>query len=381
MAQSVQEANDLFMKNSLIRNYFMANFPITAAGQVIDIELDSIPGWATHIDLMVYADLLITVGAGGAAPSISPFAPFNLFSDCQVSLGGGPFLRANPYFYFLRELATHRSWIPGNSYPLTPTYGTSLVYNVPMVNAPAGAATDNYWRFPIRIPLQPHPLSAMGLLPLGTASVKAKVRLTVTPSLYGTDQYVSPLYGGTNVTSVVIGITQNSWVSPNIMFRTTPATKADVPTPTAGYVLNVQERAINFTSAGALTPVKFPDPFKYLRLWFIVIDGTGAPNTSAVTNFELDLTPGYPQFNWSTPQSLMQYYNYIQRKFETNLPVGVFVHDLYAGADPYLPNDTQMIDGTVFQTLQAQIAVAAGTNVGSPARIISYAEALSPVAF
>ena len=189
-----------------------------------------------------------------------------------------------------------------------------------------------------------------------------------------------PLKRGTGATAA-IGSAQQSWVAPNINYRTTPATKGDVPTPTIGYVLNVQERASNFTSAGALTPIHFPDPFKYMRLWHIIIDGTGAPNTTGVTNFELDLTPGYPQFNFATQAALMHYFNQIRRLYQTDLPVGVFVHDLYAGSDPYNPNDTQIIDGTVFQTLQTQVAVSAATNVGSPARIITYAEALSPVAF
>lgn len=382
MAQSVQDTNTLFMQNALVRNYSMPAVTITAGqagGQVIDIELDSVPGWASDIDLMVYADLAITVAGGGAAPTISPFAPYNLFSDVQVSLGGGPFQRVNPYFYFLRQLASHRGWAQGLT-ALTPAYGTSAVYNLPAVNAPAGATTDNYWRFPIRIPLQVHPGIVMGHIPMGTASVKVKVRLTVAAALVGNDQYLNPLNGGTGATAA-IGSAAQSWVAPNINYRTTPATKQDVPNPTIGYVLNVQERASNFTSAGALTPIHFPDPFKYMRLWHIIIDGTGAPNTTGVTNFELDLTPGYPQFNYSTPASLMHYFNQIRRLYQTDLPVGVFVHDLYSGSDPYNPNDTQLIDGTVFQTLQTQIAVSAATNVGSPARIITYAEALSPVAF
>ncbi len=383
MAATVQEINNNFLANALRRNWAMPTFTVNAGqsgGQVLDIELDSVPGWASHIDVMCLIALGITCGATATAPSISPFAPFNIFSDCQVSLGGGPFQRVNPYFYFLRELAMHKGWAGGSL--LTPAYAASTVYNLPAVNAPSSTTTENVWRFPIRIPLQVHPKSMMGHLPMGTAAVKAKLRLTVTPALYGSDQYISPLYGGTNVTGVTIsaGATP-SWIQPNIQFLTTPALKADLGQPNIGYLLNVQEKATNFTAAGALSPIHFPDPFKYMRLWHVVIDGTGAPNSSAVSAFELDLTPGYPQFNYNSPGSMMDYFNKTRRKFETDLPVGVFLHDLFTGSDNYNPNDTQIIDGTVYQTLQTQIMVAAATNIASPARIITYAEALNPVSF
>jgi hypothetical protein len=381
MAQSMADVNNIFMRNALRRNWSMPASTITAGqagGQTLDIELDSGPGWASHIDLMCLFDLAITVAGGGGAPTMSQFAPWNLFSDCQVSLGGGPFQRVSPYFYHLREIASARGWVGGST--LATAYAAAAVQNIPAINAPAGATTNNIWRFPIRIPLQVAPGNVMGHLPMGTAAVKAKIRLTVTSALYGTDQYLSPLFGGVGVTAAV-GASVQSWVQPNITFLTTPALKADIGQPQISYLLNVQEKATNFTSAGALTPIHFPDPFKYMRLYHVVIDGTGAPNSTGVINFELDLTPGYPQFSYSGPQSMMDYFNKVRREYQTDLPVGVFVHDLFSGSDPYNPNDSQIVDGTVYQTLQTQLAVSAATNVASPARIITYAEALSPVSF
>jgi hypothetical protein len=381
MAKSIQDVNTNFIRAALRRNYAMPNQAITAGqagGQTIDIEIDSVPGWATEINLMCQLDLAITVAGGGGAPTMSQFAPQNIFSDCQISLGGGPFQRVNPYFYFLRDLAMARGWAGGSL--LTPAYQANSVYNVPAINAPAGATTNNVWMFPIRIPLQVVPGNVLGLVPMGSAAVKTKVRLTLTPALYGQDQYLNPLNGGVGV-SVVVGASVASWVQPNITYLTTPALKTDIGQPQIGYLLNVQERATNFTAAGALTPIRFPDPFKYLRLWHIIIDGTGAPNTTGVSAFEMDLTPGYPQFNYNGAQPLMSYFNDIRKLYHTDLPVGVFVHDLFAGSDNYNPNDSQIVDGTLYQTLQTQVGVAAAFNVGSPARIITFAEALNPVAF
>ena len=383
MAQmSAAEINKNFLNTALRRNWSMPTFAINAggaaSGQVIDLELDSVPGWASHIDVMCLLDIAITLAAGGTAPSLSPFAPFNFFSSVEVSLGGGPFQRVNPFFYFLRELAMHKGWAGGSV--LSPAYAAASVYSIPAVDATAGTTTDNVWRFPIRIPLQVAPGSMLGHLPIGTSAVKAKIRFTVASALYGTDQYTSPLYGGTGVTAAV-GTDSPSWVQPNITFLTTPALKAELGQPTINYLLNVQEKSTPFTAAGALTPIHFPDPFKFMRLWHIVIDGTGAPNTAGVTNFELDLTPGYPQYNFAGPGPMMDYFNKTRRKYETDLPVGVFVHDLFAGSDNANPNDTQIIDGTVYQTLQTQIMLSAASNVASPARIITYAEALAPVAF
>ncbi|MCL6594260.1 MAG: hypothetical protein K6T31_09815, partial [Alicyclobacillus sp.] len=241
---------------------------------------------------------------------------------------------------------------------------------------------DNVWQFVIRIPLQVQEGSVFGLLPSGNASVKGKIRLYLQNTMVGTDQYQNPLYGGSQVT-VSIGNSQQSFVQPTILYYTSPAAaKQPLPTPTIGRVLNLQEKATAFVGAGTLTPIKFPDPFIYLRLYHIVIDGTGAPaGTSEVNAFELDLVPGYPQFNYPTSQAIQEYIYKMERLYRQKMPTGVYVFDLFAGSDPENPNDTQAIDGTVFQTLQTQIGVTASTNVSNPAKIVTYAEALSPVAF
>ncbi|MCL6443358.1 MAG: hypothetical protein K6T83_07870 [Alicyclobacillus sp.] len=384
-AQNIIANNLAFLDQALERNHKMVNYSIKQAGQYIDIELDDVPGWAYEIELTVFLDLAITVGSGGSAPNMSPFAPWNVFSSYELSLGGGPFQRVNPYFAYLRQLVMRPGWDPMGSLPKSYTYAQTTTWSVPPINAPAGATTDNYWQFDIRIPLQAKdgyqdPTCIYGHLPLGNASPHAKLRLQVASQLYGTDQYACPLYGGTNVTSVAIGTAQTSWVQPNIWYRTAPAI-GTVPTPTIGYILNVQERATNFVGAGVSTPVKFTDPWQYLRLWHIVIDGTGAPNSTGVTNFELDLSPDFPQFRFDSPQTLQNYFNRIRRLYKQDLPTGVFVFDLWSGSDPSHPNGTQIIDGSYFQTLQTQVAVSSTTNTASPARIITYAEALSPVNF
>lgn len=371
MAQDVMQMNQQFIYNALERNFPMANVSITQLGQLIDIELDSVPGYASSIDLSLYLNINL---AYTVAPSLSQFAPYNFFNNVQISLGGGPFQRVSPYFYYLREIVMNETWTPDSSLKSF-AYSSTTEYSLPAV-----AAGDNFWRFNVRVPLQTQYGSVKGLLPLGTSSVKAKIRLTVASTLHGTDQYLNPLYGGTAVTAT-LGTAQTSYITPNINFFTTPATRADVPNPMVGHVLNVQERATAFVGAGALTPIKFPDPFRYLRLWHIVIDGTGAPVTTPVTNFELDLSPGYPQYNYNSVGSLQSYFYKSRRAYGTDLPTGVFVFDLWGGNDPKNPNGTQTIDGTIFQTLQTQLAVTAATNVASPAKIITFAEALSPVNF
>jgi hypothetical protein len=374
------DPNTAFLLNTQRKNWDMPNVNFTSPGQVLDIELDSLPGWLESIDLSCFVDVNV---AATALPSLSPFAPYNIFRYVEVSLGGGPFQRVHPYFYLLREMAMNPGWVPnfgGQTGPsgVANTYPASVAWNIPAI-----AAGDNYWQFTMRIPLQAKPSSVIGHIPLGSASVKAKIRLTLTTQLYGNDQYTSPLYGGTGVTAT-IGNAKASYVQPNLNYRTTPAVKADIPNPQIGAVLNVQERIASFVGAGSLTPIKYPDPYTYLRLWHIVVDGTGAPNSSAVTNFELDLTPGLPQFNYKTPGSMQNYFSKIRRLYQGDLPTGVFCFDLWnegGTGNPRNPDGTQVIDGRIFQTLQTQLAVSAATNVGSPAKIITFAEALSPVGF
>lgn len=383
MAQATAtNANAAFLQNALERNYAMSTFAVTQNGQVLDIELDSVPGWAYAIDLTVQMSVDITVATGGSAPSMSQFAPWNVFSDCQLSLGGGPFQRVSPFFYALRERAMgFGSWRPGYGGVDTFAYASTTEWSIPAINAPANATTTNVWKFTIRIPLQIQHGSIIGHLPLGNSAVRGKLRLTVAPTFYGTDQFMNPLYGGTNVTSAVVSTTGTSYVQPNILYRTTPAIGGQLPTPQIGYVLNVQQRASAFVGAGVLTPIKFQDPFKYLRLWHVVIDGTGAPNSTGITNFELDLTPGYPQFNYANANQLQQYFYQTNRRYAQDMPTGVFVFDLWSGSDPTNPNGNQIIDGSVFSTLQTQIGTGSGFNVSSPAKIVTFAEALSPVQF
>lgn len=382
MATQQLSANDQFILGALKRNYPMPQQSVTSAGQILDIELESVPGYAAGIVVSCLLNLDITVGTGGAAPSKSIFAPFNIFRSVEISLGGGPFQRVNGVFYWLREMAMNPGFNPAATGANDPSYVSADVVSVPAVNAPAGATTTNTWRFNLKVPFQVQHGSTMGLIPFGNSSTKCRLRLTLTNNLYSSDQYISPLYGGTNVSvAVTPQATAQSWVAPNIKYYTEPAVGVQLPTPKIGSILNIQERSTAFVGSGAMTPVKFPDPFHYLRLWHIVIDGTGKPNTEAVTNFELDLTPGYPQYSYNTVPSLQDYFAEMRELYRQPLQEGVFVFDLWSGTDPANPNGTQTIDGTVFQTLQTQLAVNASTNTGNPAKIITFAEALSPVAF
>lgn len=381
-AAQVQQINDDFILAATKRNYAMPAVSIVNAGQNLDIELESVPGYAKEINLTCLLNLDITVAAGGTKPNKSIFAPYNIFRSIEVSLGGGPFQRVNGAFYWLREMAMRPGYNPLNRPANDPAYVGSNMVSVPAVNAPAGATTTNTWRFNLKVPLQVQEHSVMGLLPFGNSSTKAKIRLSLTNTLYGDDQYASPLYGGSGVSAAITpAATAASWVAPNIKYFTQPSTGTQLPIPQVEQILNVQERATSFVGSGALTPVKFPDPFHYLRLWHVVIDGTGAPNSDNVTNFELDLTPGYPKYNYNTVQSMQDYYQEIEDLYEQSLPQGVYVFDLWSGSDPRNPNGTQTIDGTEFQTLQTQLAVDSSTNTASPAKIITFAEALSPVAF
>lgn len=371
-AQSVAQQNDLFLVSALDRNYPMPSVPITQVGQTLDIELDQVPGWAYAIDLDVFLDILIAVAAGGAVPSLSQVAPWNAFRSVEVSMGGGPFQRVSPYFYFLREKVMHPGWDPTKS----------DTYSVPALAAAVGSSEDNYWRFKVRVPLQVQHGSIYGHLPMGNSSVRVKIRLYLQNSLWGADQYQNPLYGGSAVTAT-IGTTEASWVKPSIWYRTNqPVSSQALPTPTIGRILNIQEKATSFTGAGSLTPIKFPDPFVYMRLWHLVQDGTGAfAGTSEVNQFEFDLTPGYPQFSFPDANSLQEYLYTLARLYRQDLPPGLYVFDFWSGNNPENPNGTQTVDASLFQTMQTQLGVTAGTNVTSPAKIVTYAEALSPVGF
>lgn len=379
-AQQVQAINDAFLLAAMERNYAMKSYTFDAAGGKVDIELDEVPGWLQHLDFNVFVDLAIAVAAGGTAPNASNFSPWNLFSAVQVSIGGGPFQNVSPYFYYLRELAMNPGWNPAYGGPNSYGYASN-VYSMPAISAPAGATTDNYWRFPIRVPLQVQEGSAYGLIPAANSKVTVKVRFIVQTQLYGSDQYLNPLYGGSGVTAS-IGSAQTSYVQPMLWYLTTsPSATQPLQDPTIGYILNVQEQATAFVGAGSETPIKFSNPFRFLRLWHVVEDGTGAPNSSGVESFQLDPAPGYPQWEFSNAIELGQYWYRIRRLYRQDLPTGVFVIDLWSGSDPSNPNGTQEIDARLFQTMRTQLAVSQATNVGSPAKIITYAEALSPVGF
>ncbi len=378
MAQQAQLTdNQELLDNSQGMFWGMPPVPVTTAGQVLDIELDSLGGYMDTLDLDCKMAVNITMGGTSAPPSLSQFAPYNIFSKIEVSLGGGAFISVNPYFFYLRDMVTHRGWTPDKTI-LSPAYAASTHYSMPAISAPSSTTTENVWRFPIHIPLQAIPKQVWGHIPLGTSAVKCKIRLTVTNTLYGTDQYVSPLYGGTNVTSAAISNVTASYVAPNIDYKMPH--KAGIK-PSIGWLLNVQERAFGFVGAGSNNPLKFPDPYQYMRLWMLVIDGTGAPNTTGVTNLELDPMPGFARKLYNSPSSLAKYFQGVRRLYETDLPTGVFLFDLNTDVHPVDGDGNQNINGVDFQTLQTQIAVSGGTNVAAPARIITYAETFQPIAF
>lgn len=375
--------NDAFLLNALRRNYGMSTFNFSQAGGVIDIELDEVPGWANELKVLVNANIDVTVPAGGTVPSWSPFFPWNLFSNAQLSLGGGPFHNVNPYFYFLRQKAMGRGWEPGNQGPTSYAYNPTTTWSVPTLNATVGSTVKNTVMFMVKIPLQIEHNTVIGHLPMGDGKTKVKLRLTVAPQLYGSDAYLNPINGGTGAITAAITnpATAVSYVQPNIHYRTTPADGTQLKDPTIGYLLNVQETVTPLSTTGVWVPIKFADPFRYLRLWHIVIDNTGNPNTTAVTGFAVNLTPGFAKEKYENAQQLSDYFNAIEELYHSALPTGVLLWDGWSGSDPANPNGTQTIDGSKFSTLQTAIQVAGGTGVGGSAKVITYAEALAPVGF
>ncbi|KRW90918.1 hypothetical protein SD51_12160 [Alicyclobacillus tengchongensis] len=380
-ASQVQAANQQFLLNALERNYQMVQTTITQAGQVIDIELEQVSGYLYAIDLSCLFNLDVTVATGGAVPTWSSFAPDNLFSNIQVAMGGGPFINCSAVFFRLRQRIMNPGWNPLIVPSTDPAYVGTDVFSFPALQATVGSTVTNTLRFGIHIPLQIAYGHIEGHLPGNAPGVKVKLRLTVTNNLYGSNQYASPVVGGSGVTvQITPSTTAQSWVQPNLKYRSSPAVGGGLPTPTIGSVLNVQEAASAFVGAGALTPLKFPNPFRHLRLYHIVLDGTGTPNSTGVNAFELDLSPGIPQFNYNTPAGLQDYFNQVRELYKGNLPAGVFVFDLWSGSDPHNPNGTQTIDGTVYTTLQTQIGVNSAFQTAG-GNIITYDEALSPVSF
>lgn len=381
MAQTQLSANDTFLINALKRNRAMATTQFSTAGNLIDIELDEVPGYAHSIGVNVSASIDVNVPTGGTVPAWSEFFPYNLFSNYQISLGGGPFHNVSPYFIYLRNKAMGRGWEPGNQGPVNYGYNTTTTWNVPALSGTVGSTVTNTVLFHMEIPLQIAHGTAVGHVPFGDGKTKVHLRLTVASALYGADHYLNPINGGAGAITATVTppATKVSYVQPNIHYRTTPADGTKIPTPQIGYLLNVQEMVTPLSVAGSWIPIKFPDPFRYLRLWHIVIDSTGAPNSTIVTGFRVNLTPGYPKENYENAQALQDYFNNTESLFHTSMPNGVLVWDGWSGSDPANPNGTQTIDGAKFSTLNTEIQVSGST--GSNAKIITYAEALAPVAF
>lgn len=373
-AQDIMNINNYFLLNALERTYTMQRTDFKSAQEMKEIEIDPAPGWARYIDLNFEMNVDIAVGANGTLPQLSQFAPYNIIQNLQLSLGGGAFQNINMYFLNLRNSITRygKMWNQSaTNYP----YTAQLLYNIP--DPQAGI---NKWKFTIRIPLQVQPGSAAGLIPLGNSAVKLTLRLTTANALHGMDHFLSPLVGGSNVT-VQIAPTAASFVQPVITYLTAPMNRADIPQPIIGSLLNVQERNTSFIGAGVKTPIKFTDPFRYLRFWFVVTDGTGAPNSEAISALELDLLPAYAKDLFESKTAMASYYQSVRDRYGFDLPPGVFVFDYFTGSDNWDPNGTQTIDGTIFTTLQAQLTLDAGVPSASPARITSFAECMSSINF
>ena len=80
MAQAEISDNQELLDYSQAMFWGMPPVAITAAGQVLDIELDSLSGYMDTLDLDCKLDVAITTGVDAVAPTLSQFAPYNIFS-------------------------------------------------------------------------------------------------------------------------------------------------------------------------------------------------------------------------------------------------------------------------------------------------------------
>ncbi|MCF8567006.1 hypothetical protein LLE49_19995 [Alicyclobacillus tolerans] len=385
-----QQANLTFMKYSFVQpDYVPSNGSNSlGAGNTLYWDVPIIAGgWLTKLELVYNLNLTV---ASGTTATLNAGAPYNVLSNVVVTYGNEQ-VRVHPYAqHVFNQMGSYARAQANETVQYANADVDGQVYSMPPSTLPVGT---NSYKFSLDVPMndiypEPTALSVVGLLPMSSTGTRIQVSATCAPNFTGADPLNAPFSVSGGSVSVSGSVDLIVWYRSNESLTHTASMAANIFTPVMPTAQTIKINEINPLTAGSKVAQYIRNPYAFVRMVNIVIDGNQSDKFSAASNmqaYEIDQAQNSNSafFRYdSTTGGFVNYYKRVRQQFGRDFDSGVVVFD----ATTMNQRDSALGEGEEFLNLtnsgypaaQQQYQVGStGSVSGITPRVVTYARILN----
>ena len=353
-------------------------------GQLYNFDVPIVAG-AFVEKITAYWTLNFTYTPGTGSAALNAGGAYNMFPDVSV-LFGNKQITTHPYL--TKVLAQTRGYnrTPSNSALGNSSAGIQSVLS----SQPAIASGANTWKGNWDLPTTlVHPTSPFGLLPIGGSGTRMQVQLQSAGSLTGADPLnnLFAITGNATITAVTGTINVVVWYRDFKSFATPQALSCDLTGLPTSQIIRLRE--VNPLTAGSPNYLSVTNPYPFIKLASIVIDGNSSAKFADASNIQAYRIDGAENTSSalrvydSTNGGMSNYYKRHREMYGNDLDEGVLIFD--ANAESVV--DTSNQEGEMWLNVSSSGFPAArvGVQVGSVSstsivpRVVNFGVIMNPV--
>lgn len=332
-----------------------------ASGTTLNFNFPT-AGGAFLSEIVIAVDIKFTPASGSSATyGWTPAGAYAWFSEIDV-LFNGQQIRTRPYFIKVLDTIRRKLWLPYQQV-LSGLNADSTTTNTIAAAQPSltggSAATSKFY---IHVPMQLHPLSPIGMLPMQGQGTKGQINLVCASTLGAAnpDPMLVPInYTGGSGNGITLDSTEKTiTVFAIYTDGTNLGSKSPLPLhlehlPTAQMIIDQQLTSL---TSGTLLRQRISTLLKHYYAVSVIIDGgqsTAFAATSNIAQIELDQDAAGQNKFWlyGTPNntSFLTYQDTIRRIYGQDLDAGVVIWadaTQFGTVDPDNRDGHQVLDMT-----------------------------------
>lgn len=319
-----------------------------AYGQALNFDVPIVAG-AFLTRLRVYQNLTVTYTAATAAPTVALNAcgQEGAVKEVNVTFGNKQ-ITVHPYFVskVFNRAKGRQSLIFGQ------VLGTeSTAVQGELYSSPALAAGANTWKTYYDLPMNLiHPLSVYGILPISGSGTRVQVQVVPAAQFVGPDPLENVV--NTNGTIAVTGtITVVAYYRDNVSMSMINNVQPDLTGLPTAQIIKPQE--INPLTAGTMVFKRLSNPYPFVKLASLVIDGQSSAtfcSASNITGYEIDKaensSSAFIRYD-ATTGGMVNYFADVRERYLQDFDDGVIVWDAPSQNTP----DSTLQEGDAYLNL------------------------------
>lgn len=330
-AQAQAQMNSDFMRYSYlqaVKSDAQNGNQYSIGGNTLNYDIPIISAaWLQKLTIRIALTMTYTPNATSPYINLTAAGIYALFQNIRVSFGNDQ-VNVHPYIAkVLAQLTGYNRTASNTTLGNSNTDIQAMLATSPTVNSGA-----NTWNIDIDLPLNLlHPMSVQGLLPIGGTGTRVQVFLQPTASAVGKDPLLNVV--DTNGTVSFSGTADvYAWYRDFHSVATLQPLQPNIAGLSTVQV--IKPSAINPLTAGSSVFKRITNPYPFIRLISLVIDGQQSgkfvSNASNITNYEIDQAENTSSVFYKydvTNGGLANYYKQTREKYGQDFDSGVLIFD------------------------------------------------------